>query len=178
MEETTETIDSTNDETTETVADTETEEKEEPKFTDGERKAFARAKVAEARVKELKAQLEEKGTSKKSDGLDYGQKAFLTASGYKAQAEMKLAQEIMKESGKDLEQVLESKYFLSEVENMRELAKTAVATPTGKRSGQVATDSVEYWQGKPFEEVPKELRTKVLNAKLAQDKNKGIFYNS
>ena len=180
MEETTENIDSLNDETTtEEVADTTTEtEKEEPTFTDAERKAFARAKVAEAKVKELKAQLADKGTSKKSDGLDYGQKAFLAASGYKSPSEMKLAQEIMKESGKDLEQVLESKYFLSEVENMRELKKTADATPTGKRSGNSPLESVEYWMTKPFDEVPKDMKAKVVNAKLDKDKNQGVFYNS
>lgn len=164
----------------EVVAETtekEEEKQEEPKFTDAERRAFARAKVAEAKVKELKAQLEANGPSKKSDGLDYGQKAFLTASGYKAPAEMKLAYEVMKESGKDLEQVLESKYFQAEVESMRELAKTANAVIPGKRSA-LATDSVEYWLTKPFEEVPHDMRQKVLNAEIAQTKSKGMFYNS
>lgn len=161
----------------ETTEKEEEQQKEEPKFTDAERRAFARAKVAEAKVKELKAQLESTAPSKKSDGLDYGQKAFLAASGYKSPDEMKLAYEIMKESGKDLEGVLQSKYFLSEVENMRELAKTANATIPGKRSG-LATDSVDYWLTKPFEEVPKDMRQKVLNAKLEQTKSKGVFYNS
>lgn len=179
MDETTENIDSLNDETTtEEVADTTTEtEKEEPTFTDAERKAFARAKVAEAKVKELKAQLE-KGTSKKSDGLDYGQKAYLASMGYKDSAEIKLAHEIMKESGKDLEGVLESKYFKSEVESMRELKKTADATPTGKRSGNSPLESVEYWMTKPFEEVPKDMRPKVVQAKLDKSNNKGKFYDS
>lgn len=179
MEETTETIDSLNDETTtEEVADTTTEtEKEEPTFTDAERKAFARAKVAEAKVKELKAQLE-KGTSKKSDGLDYGQKAYLVANGIKSPTEVKLVQEWMKESGKDLETVLESKRFQGELEDMREIAKTAIATPPGKRSGNSPLESVEYWMNKPFEEVPKDMKAKVVNAKLDKDKNQGQFYNS
>jgi hypothetical protein len=42
----------------------------------------------------------------------------------------------------------------------------------------VATDSVEYWMAKPIEEVPAEMRTKVVNAKISKDKNKGNFYNS
>ncbi len=128
--------------------------------------------------KKLGIKDEPKVEQKKSDSLDYGQKAYLASMGYKDKAEIKLAQEIMKESGKDLEAVLESKYFKSEVENMRELARTAAATPTGKRSGQVPTDSVEYWLGKPFEDVPKELREKVVNAQIAKEKSKGVFYNS
>jgi hypothetical protein len=114
----------------------------------------------------------------KSADLDYGQKSFLIASGYKDKSEMKLAQEIMKESGRDLETVIESKYFLSEVENMRELKKTADATPTGKRTANTPSDSVEYWMTKPLEDVPKEMRIKVINAQVAQSKNKGVFYNS
>jgi len=180
MDETIENIDSTNDDTTEEVAQTTEEaEKEEPTFTDAERKAFARAKVAEAKVKELKAQLE--GTSKKaekSDGLDYGQKAYLVANGIKASTEVKLVQEWMKESGKDLETVLESKRFQGELEDMRAIAKTAIATPTGKRSGNSPLESVEYWMTKPFEEVPKDMKYKVVAAQLDKDKNKGKFYNS
>ena len=179
MEETTENIDSLNDETTtEEVADTTTEtEKEEPTFTDAERKAFARAKVAEAKVKELKAQLD-KGTSKKSDGLDYGQKAFLIANGIKGEAEMKFVTEELKKSGKPLDELLDNKYFKSDLEDMRELAKSAAATPAGKGSNNSSTDSVEYWMTKDLEDVPKEMRIQVVNAKLKQEKSGGVFYNS
>lgn len=128
--------------------------------------------------KKLGIKDEPKVESKKSDGLDYGQKAYLVANGIKSPSEVKLVQEWMKESGKDLETVLESKRFQGELEDMREIAKTAIATPTGKRSGQVPTDSVDYWLNKPFEEVPKEMREKVVNAQIAKDKNKGVFYNS
>lgn len=164
----------------EVVVDTTTEDEEEPKFTDAERKAFARAKVAEAKYKELKAQMSEtKGTSKKSDGeMDYGQKAYLTANGIKGAKEFEFVKNELKSSGQDLDSLLENEYFQNKLEKFRNLAKTADATPTGKRSSGVATESVEYWMAKPFEEVPKDMRAKVVQAKLDKEKNKGQFYNS
>ena len=176
--------DTTNGEEVEVVADTTTEEEEEPKFTDAERKAFARAKVAEAKVKELKAQLETQGTSKKSDILDLGAKAFLTANGIKGAKEFEFVQQEMKKSGQDVESLLENGYFKTGLENFRALTATADATPTGKRSSGVATDSVEYWVAKAgpnaehLDEVPKEMRAKVVNAMDSKTKNKGQFYDS
>lgn len=116
--------------------------------------------------------------SSKSDDFDYGEKAFLVANGVKSKDEMNLARDYVKNTGKTLDEVLESKYFQSELKEMRELAQTKEATPTGKRSGGVPTDSVEYWMAKPIEDVPQEMRIKVVNAKLKQNENKGGFYNS
>ncbi len=124
------------------------------------------------------AEKKESKPSQKSDGLDYGEKAFLVANGIKGQAEMNFVQEVMRETGKNLEQVLESKFFKAELEERRELAKTAEATPSGKRSGDSTVNSVEYWLTKPIEEVPQNMRTEVVNAKINQSKNKGVFYNS
>jgi hypothetical protein len=170
-----ETIDSPKDEP-EVVAETPKEE-EEPKYTDAERKAFARAKVAEAKVKELKAQLETKEPQKKSEGLDYGQKAFLLGNGIKGEKEIKFVEKELKASGKSLEELLENNYFKTGLEDLRAIAKTDEAVISGKRSGGSATDSVEYWMTKPIEEVPKEMRIKVVNAKLAKDSEKGMFYD-
>jgi hypothetical protein len=168
----------------EVVADTTTEQPEEPKFTDAERKAFARAKVAEAKVKELKAQLETQAPSKKSDGLDYGEKSFLISNGIKGAKEFEFVQAELKKSGsRDLDALLENGYFKTQLENFRALAQTADATPTGKRSSGVATDSVEYWVAKAgpnaenLAEVPTEMRTKVVNALHAKAKDTGKFYN-
>lgn len=167
------------EQTEEVVADTTTEEVEEPKFTDAERRAFARAKVAEAKVKDLKAQLEARENSKtKSDGLDLGAKAFLTANGIKGAKEFEFVQSELKRSGEELDSLLENDYFKTRLEKFRELGKTAEATPTGKRSAGSTPETVEYWMTKPFEEVPANMRRKVVQAKLDQEKNKGKFYNS
>ena len=113
----------------------------------------------------------------KSDGLGYGEKAFLVANGIKGE-ETKLVEDAMKKTGGTLEEVLDNPYFQAQLKETRDLAGTKLATPTGKRSGGVPTDSVEYWMAKPMEEVPQEMRIKVVNAKLAKDKNGITFYNT
>ena len=116
-------------------------------------------------------------TSSNSNGIGYGEKAFLVANGIKGE-ETKLVQEAMKRTGESLEQILENPYFQAKLKETRDLALTADATPKGSRSNSVPTDSVEYWSAKPIEEVPQNMRAKVVNAKLASDKSKGMFYNS
>lgn len=120
-------------------------------------------------VKEVKTE--------QSDGFGYDVKAYLKASGINAN-EFDFVRAEMKASGKDVDALLESKYFQEALETKRALDKTDKATIKGKRSGGVSTDSVEYWSSKPFEEVPQSMRIKVLNHREAQDKNKGTFYNS
>lgn len=120
----------------------------------------------------------EKKAAKTSNDLDYGAKAYLTANGIKGAQEFDFVQRELRASGEELDSLLENDYFKTRLEKFRSLNKTADATPTGKRSGGVPTDSVEYWMGKPIEEVPAEMRIKVVNAKLERDKVKGVFYNS
>jgi len=115
--------------------------------------------------------------AKSNDELDYGAKAFLVANGIKGE-EMKLVEDAMKNTGGTLEQVLENKYFQSQLQEARDLAGTILATPKGKGGHSVPTDSVEYWMAKPMEDVPQEMRIKVVNARLAKDENKTKFYNS
>lgn len=144
----------------------------------------AKAKELEGRLKRAETKLKKSSDSKSdsrpstSGSLDYGQKAFLRAEGIKGEAETKLVEQYMRETGKDLEQVIESKFFKAELEELREISRTEEASPKGKRTGTTALDSVEYWLNKPLEEVPKELRIKVVNAQLARENTKGVFYNS
>ena len=109
--------------------------------------------------------------------LDKLDRAILRVEKITAPEEIDLVQTIMKESGKDIEGVLASKFFQSELKEMRDTAATKEATPSGtKRSGQSPRDSVEYWIAKG--ELPKdnpELATKVVNAKLQKEKNKNQF---
>lgn len=135
-------------------------------------------RLKRAETKLSKAPKTETKAPSTSNGLDYGMKALLRAEGIKGETETKLVETFMKETGKDLEKVLESKHFKAELEEMRELAKTADATPSGKRSGNPTVDSVDYWLTKPFEDVPKEMRVQVVNARMKQENNKGVFYNS
>jgi len=116
-------------------------------------------------------------TSSKSDGIGYGEKAFLVANGIKGE-ETKLVQEAMKRTGESLEQILENPYFQAKLKETRDLAMTADATPKGSRSNSIPTESVEYWAAKPIEDVPQEMRIKVVNHKLKQSGSNGQFYNS
>lgn len=177
----TEGVNPTNNEVTEP---TEPTEPEAPADEEGEVDWQAKARELEGRLKRAETKLKKSsdnpapGKSSTSGGLDYGQKAYLRAEGIKGEAETTLVQQYMRETGKDLEKVLESKFFKAELEEMRELAKTEAANPTGKRTGTTALDSVEYWMAKPLEDVPKEMRTKVVNALIKQSESKGVFYNS
>lgn len=115
-----------------------------------------------------------------SNDLDYGAKAFLAVQGIKGADEIKLVKDFMANTGKDLDSIVESKHFKAELDEMRELKKTADATPTGsKRSGQSARDSVDYWIAKG--ELPPtsdaELRRKVVNARMQKETSKSVFYN-
>lgn len=179
MENDSETIDSTNDEVIEEEVETtdstngETEESTE-EYTPREKQLYARLKKAEAAAK-AGAQQEVK-----TAGNDFGYdvKAYLKASGIKAD-EFDFVKKEMKASGlTDVDALLENDYFKSKLEKHRQVTKTDEATPSGKRSGGVATNSVDYWLAKPFEEVPREHRTAVLNARLKRESAGSQFYNS
>lgn len=143
----------------------------------------AEYKKAQAQAKKYKAILDrnkvkEEAHNNKPDGFGLDMKGYLKASGIKPQ-EFDFVREEWKKSGQgDIDALLENEYFQAKLTKQRELAQTADATPAGKRSNGVPTDSVEYWMGKPLEEVPQDMRIKVVNARLDKEKTKGVFYNS
>lgn len=116
--------------------------------------------------------------SAKSDEFDYGKMAFLTSNGIKGTKEIDFVNDEAKKSGMKLTDLLENEYFQSKLDKFRALNKTAEATIKGKDSKGIQTDSVEYWLNKPIEDVPPEMRIKVVNAKLKQNESTGVFYNS
>lgn len=177
------------EEVEETEEETETEETtEEP----SEKKPERVTETLEAREARLLRQLaqtqkklgrttEKKEVRSSNDSNDYGEKAFLIANGIKGADEISLAKKLAKETGKDLESLLETTYFQSELRDFREKKQTAIAIPSkSKRSNNTSTDSVEYWLAKdelpPASEV--ELRRKVVNARMKKEESKGVFYNS
>jgi len=165
-----------NQEETQDTQDTQSEEvKETPTESEDEKDWKAEALKYKAILDRNKNKPREQ---KKSDDLDYGEKAFLKASGIES-SEFDFVKAELKQSGiKDLDSLLENDYFKSKLENQRALDKTKNATIKGKSANGVATNSVEYWAAKPIEEVPADMRIKVINAKLEKEKSKGIFYNS
>lgn len=123
-------------------------------------------------------EIKETMPTKKSDELDYGQKAFLAANDIKVSDEVTLVKNIMKDTGKNLEQVLESKYFQAELKEMRELRNTEDAMPSkSKRSNNSAKDSADYWVAKgelpPADQI--DLRRKVIAERRKKDTSGNPF---
>lgn len=116
----------------------------------------------------------------KSSEFDYGQKAFLIANGIKEADEIDLVKKIMGETGKDLENVLGSTYFQTELKTFREDRATASATPSKtKRSAQNDTNSVDYWIAKgelpPNTPENQKLRADVVNARMKNESSGSPF---
>ena len=118
----------------------------------------------------------EQKNEKPEGGLDRIDKAILRAEKITDSEEVALVQSIMKETGKDLESVLESKYFQAELKEMREDVATKNATPDGtKRSNTATKDTVDYWIAKGELPADPALRIKVVNAKIAKEKSGSQF---
>lgn len=168
------------EEDTEDVDDTKEEKKDDkkPSETLEQREARLMRQLQQTRKKLGKA---DEQPVRKDDSL--GEKAFLIANGIKGADEIALVNKLKKETGRDVDSLIESSYFKSELKDLRETRASAEATPKGtKRSAALSTDSVEYWI-KKGELPPKdniELRRAVVNAKMGTDKNKNtpVFYNS
>ncbi len=112
-----------------------------------------------------------------SKSLDRLDKLLLRQEGIKSEEEIALAEEWVRDTGRDLEKVLESKAFKAELKDLRESIASKEATPSStKRSGQSPRDEVDYWLSKG--ELPKdnpELARKVVNARLHKEESKNQF---
>lgn len=183
-----EVIDSTNDETVElelesddTSEDTTTSEPivEKPKESLEARKARLERQLEQTNRK-LGVTVERK-VEAPSNSNDLGEKAYLIANGIKTADEISLAKKLAKETGKDIESLLESTYFQTELKSFREQKASADAIPTGnKRASNTSVDSVEYWIAKGELPPPSEvkLRQDVVNARMKKESSKGVFFNS
>lgn len=121
-----------------------------------------------------------KPAATQSKGFDYGQLAYLETKGITDAADQTYLEGLSKESGTELKDLLAKSWVQAELKERKELRATAAATPTGtKRAGNTTKDQVDYWIAKG--ELPpvdqRELRQKVVNAKMASQKSKGTFYN-
>ncbi len=140
-----------------------------------------RFKTKLEKVKELKKDADEKPEAKpepkEKQGFDYAEKAFLTANGIKSD-EYAFVEEVMKSTGKSLDEVLEAKYFQSELKERREEKASKDAIPSGsKRAATSSRDTVEYWiaKGELPPENQRELRQQVVNARIKSEKDKSQF---
>lgn len=144
------------------------------------KKLEEKAIAQRAKTKELRNQLSKLTPKQQEDkaekGLDRLDRAILRVEKITAPNEIQLVEDIVKETGRSLEQVLESKYFKSELAAMREEQATKDATPSGtKRAGQSTSGEVDYWIAKGELPPPGPLRSKVVQAKRAIAKNTNTF---
>jgi len=133
-----------------------------------------------ARIKKQRGEPVEK---KETSSLDYGQKAFLVAHKVSSKEEQALALEFMKNTGKDLDDVVENKYFQAELKELRESKAEANARPDGsKRSGYSPKTSVDYWVAKgelpPNTPENQALRREVVNTRYKNETSGSKFSTS
>ncbi len=124
----------------------------------------------------------DKPKSKQSDEFDYGQYAYLKQAGIESDEDIAFVKEKMEDSGKTLRDTLKANWFKAELKERKELATTAEAIPKDSNSKGTAMESVDYWKGKEDSVIqknaPKGMLIKVVNARLAEEKSGGQFYNS
>lgn len=121
-----------------------------------------------------------KGKKAKSEEFGLAEKSYLLANQIKGKEETDLVKRIMESTGNSLEAVLESKYFQAELKEVRDAKAASDATPSGsRRSGQSASDTVDYWLSKgelpPNTPENRKLREDVVNARVNKEKSKNMF---
>jgi len=124
-----------------------------------------------------------KKEDKQSSEFDYGQKTFINQI-LKVDLTDDKQMEVVNEyisNGKSLDDLSANKHFKNDLKDIKDAQKVTDAVPSGNKRSVGTDKSVEghwlkkYESGTPLNEVPKEVRTKVLNAKLAKDKNETMF---
>jgi len=179
-EETTEDTEETTEETTEEKDKKESPPEKDKKPETPEARKSRLDRMTEQHKKKYpelyKETTTKKDTTTKSDDLDYGQLAFLTAKGIESDEEIDFVKEQLQESGKPLKDLFGNKYFQAGLKEFREANATTNATPRdSKRPGQSASDTVEYWIAKGELPKDKELARKVVNARMAKEKKTDVF---
>lgn len=148
-------------------------------------KARGIAQRAKTKLEKLKAQAKAEVKTKEAEPVKRGEldrldKLFLRSEGIKSASEMEFVQNMIEETGKTVEQLLDSKYFQSQLKELREEKATKDATPSGtKRSGQSSNNEVDYWLAKgempPATAENWQLRSDIVKAKSTKAKNNKTF---
>jgi len=148
-----------------------------------------RLKTKMAKAKEEKVEEPEepvtpvKKQDKQSSEFDYGQKTFINQI-LKVDITDDKQMEVVNDyltNGKSLDDLSANKHFKNDLKDIKDSQKVTNAVPAGnKRSVGTEKSAESYWlnkyeSGTPLNEVPSEIRNKVLNAKLAREEQKSMF---
>lgn len=167
------------EEPTETPSEVPAEEdQDKPKFSKEDQLKYYEGRAARLRKDLGLDKTETPAPSKREEdksGLGLDEKAYLRASGITPK-EFDFVQQMLQETGKPLEALIDHPYFQAELKLHREYSASREAIPTGgKRASQSAKDTVDFWLQKG--ELPKdrELRTKVVNERIKREKSRNNF---
>jgi hypothetical protein len=155
----------------------ERERAEKAELAEKNRQLFERAKKAEGYTKDTEGNWSKvekeapKSKAKPTDELDYGQKAYLKASGVET-TEFDFVKQHLTESGKDLDALLASKYFQSELKEFRDKKSTENASPSPTRTTVENPQSkVEYWIARKELPADPALRLAVVNRRIEMERS-------
>ncbi len=134
-----------------------------------------------------KTSTKNESSSKADEGLQTQvQKLALKVAGITKESEIELAQKLQKETGKDWDTLLESKYFKTELEDLRskEAVETASTDVKGNRTGNSsgAKETTAYWAAKgalptPDQVPDRKTRVKIIHELRNAEKSQKMFYN-
>lgn len=123
-------------------------------------------------------------TKEPSDALDNGQKALLRSMGIKGQDELQLAKDFMKRTGQDIDSLESDDIFQGKLDKLRTTKANEIAASAGKGRGNTGSaTTVEAVLAKlgPNDPVPadlpRDIREKVVAARIKQGENAKVFYN-
>lgn len=124
-----------------------------------------------------------KKADSKSDEEDYAQLSYMSQHGIDTNSDDQIdfVKKTMKLSGLSLKDVLKEDFLKKGIKEIADNKTVEVATPSNSKRGQSTSgkNSVEYWLKKGDRALPedRDLRIKVVNARLDKMKNKDIFAN-
>lgn|SRR3972149_2377938 len=191
MENENENLDSENEETDKQELETTEEEidtSEVIALKEKNRQLFARAKKAEGfELKDgkwVKPEPKPEAKTPEKSNEDFGllEKTYLRAAGIAEEDEVELAKKLKKETGKDLDALIDSNYFKSELENLR-TTKANIKATDGVRGGRgETTDKPEHWIAKGVPPTPEQVpdrkkRVEIAKAMISNAKSGKKFYN-
>jgi len=114
-------------------------------------------------------------TSKQSDGIDWGMKAYLRTEGIEA-TEFDFVEEQIELSGLSVEKLLTNPYFKSQLQERRDQKSAEAAAPGKSRvTGDVSKSKVDYWLDRndlpPNTHENKKLRGDIIEARIKRSKS-------
>lgn len=117
---------------------------------------------------------------RKPFSLGYAEKAYLNANGVKGTDEYNLVRDMVVNTGKDIESLLDNKYFQAELKELRQTreSKNASDATSGSKIGSSSSkDTVDYWVSKGELPPPymKQLRRDVVNSRIKSETTGSAF---